>query len=86
MKYPTAVPPNFPQGDYTHTPKVEVFPNYTDPNMLQDDINLFLQAVIPLPDVRYLIRDIKYQCTLTGPPSNELRYSALMFYIEVVNI
>lgn len=79
---------SFPsQGDFTITPKVEIFVN-DDHTLLQTDINAWflLQQQVD-PPVRYIsVNNIEYETTTTWPNNMtpNVNYSALVFYDEVL--
>lgn len=98
MRYPIPNPiPHLPQGDFAYLPKVEVFPDYINPALLQADINIFLAAVVLIPDERYIIHDVHYSvspCIAPTPAPNnwtefeadaEFGNAALVDWISLAN-
>ena len=85
MKYISPISQaGLPQGHYEFQPLVKHFADYVTPILLEDDINAWLQSVVPLPDIRYTVLSMNYQCTQLK--NNKLRYSALVHYIEVTKV
>ena len=81
MKYLAPQAVGFPQGDFTTKPQVRIFADYSDPSLLQTDINAFLDAIIPDPDFLYAVLDVEF--TSSQRSNNNIRWGALIHYILV---
>ena len=76
--------PGLPQGEYLFQPLVKTYAGYVDVDLLQADINTFLTAVVPVPDLRYQLVDIKFQSV--SKTTNVIWHSAMLFYYEVSRV
>ena len=71
---------NLPQGDFTFTPKVKVFPAEDSAQELEDAMNAFTNAFPTDPLVTIDNIQIDYQIVVM---SNAIKYSALVYYTQI---